>query len=94
MHERQLRLAAPADDRHDAVALLEAARAGPERRHLAGQLEPRDVRRRAGRRRVAALALEHVGAVEARRPHADEQLALAGLGVGALLDDELAVLDG
>ena len=47
-----------------------------------------------GRRRVAALALEHVRPVDARRPHADEHLALPGLGVGALLHHEAAVLDG
>ena len=43
---------------------------------------------------IGALALEHVGAVQARGAHADEELAPAGLRVGALLDDELPVLDG
>jgi hypothetical protein len=40
-----------------------------------------------------ATQLQHVGAVQARRPHAHEQLAAGGYGVGALLDHELPVLD-
>ena len=47
-----------------------------------------------GRRRVGALALEHVGAVQPRGAHADQHLAAAGLRVGALLDDQRSVLDG
>ena len=72
---RELGLAAAADDRHHAVAELEAADAAAGGDHLAGELQPRDVGRRAGRRRVAALELEHVGAVEPRGADADEQLA-------------------
>ena len=45
----------------------------------------------AGRRRVAALALEHVGAVEPGGADADEHLAGAGLGIGVLGDQHLAV---
>ena len=67
---------------------------GPTRRHLAGQLEPGDVGRRARAERGSApRALEHVGAVEPGGPHPHQHLAGAGLGVGALLDHELAVLD-
>ena len=84
--DRELGLAAPADDAHDAVALLEAARAGAERGDLAGELQAGDVRRRAGRRGVAALALQDVGAVEPGAAHAHEDLARAGLGVGVLGD--------
>ena len=55
--DAQLGLAAAAGDRHHAVAGREARRAGPGRLHLAGQLEPRDVGRRAraarGRRRAS-----------------------------------------
>ena len=58
---------------------------------LAGELEPRDVRRRAGRRRIAARELMHVGAVEARRVHADEQLTGLRLGIWMLFDGDLAV---
>ena len=47
VHDRQLRLAAAADHGHDAVARLEALRPRPDRDDLAGQLEPRDVGRRA-----------------------------------------------
>ena len=48
---------------------------------------------RAGRRRVAPAQLHHVGAVEPGGAHADEHLAGAGLGVGVLLDEDLAVAD-
>ena len=41
-----------------------------------------------------ARALVDVGAVEPGRAHADEDLARAGLGVGVLGDDDLAVADG
>jgi hypothetical protein len=41
-----------------------------------------------------ALALEDVGAVEAGGLHADEQLALRGLRVDVLLDDDRPVADG
>ena len=75
------------------VALLEAHRAGAEAGDLAGHLEAGDVRRRAGRRRVAAGQLHLVGAVEARRADADEDLAGARLGVGMLFDEDLAVAD-
>ena len=40
VHDGQLGLAAAADDRHHPVADVEALRAGAERGHLAGQLEP------------------------------------------------------
>ena len=94
VHDRQLRLAAAADHGHDAVARLEALRPAPDRHHLAGQLEARDVGRRARRRRIAALELVHVGAVEPGRAHAHEQLARLRLGVRMLLDRDLAVADG
>ena len=93
MDDRQLRLAAAADDRHHAVALGEALGAGPAADDLAGQLQPGDVRRRAGRRRVEAALLHHVGAVEAGGAHAHEHLAGAGHRVGVLLDEQLAVAD-
>ena len=63
-----------------------AVRATPSGRPLGlpGQLEPGDVRRRVGRRRIAAPALEHVGAVEPGGAHPDEHLARARLGVGVV----------
>ncbi len=64
---RKLGLAAAGHDRHHAVALLEAQDAVAGGDHLAGQLEPRDVLRGAGRGRIAARELHHVGAVEPRR---------------------------
>ena len=93
VHQRELGLAAAADHRHHAVALGEAARARAERRHLARQLQAGDVRGRPGRRRIGAAPLQHVGAVQAGAAHAHEHLALAGLRIGALLDDELPVPD-
>ena len=94
MHDGQLGLAAAADDRHHAVALGEALGARAARHDLAGELEPGDVGRRARRRRVVARALVHVGAVEPGGVHPDEHLAGAGLRVGVLGDDDLAVADG
>ncbi len=40
-----------------------------------------------------AAELHHVGAVEPGRVDADEHLAVAGLGVGVLLDAELVIAD-
>ena len=40
-----------------------------------------------------APALEHVGPVQPGRADADEDLAVGGLGVGSLLDEEVAVAD-
>ena len=48
----------------------------------------------AGRRRVAALALQHVGAVEPGGADADEHLARLGLGIRVLLDGDRLVADG
>ena len=67
---------------------------GPARRDLAGELEPRDVLRRAGRRGVVPRALMDVGAVQPGRTNTDEDLAGPRLGVGVLGDDDLAVADG
>ena len=91
--DRELALAAAADDPHDAVALGEARRAVAEAGDLTRELEAGDVLRRAGRGRVAPAQLHHVGAVDARRAHADEHLAGPGLGVRVLLDEDLAVAD-
>ena len=49
---------------------------GPTSTHLAGALEPEDGRR-AGRRRIEALALQQIGAVHRRGPDADAQLGRA-----------------
>ena len=94
MHGGQLGLPAAADDGHHAVALGEALGPGPARRDLAGELEPRDVLRRPGRRRVVPRALVDVGAVEPGRAHADEHLAGPRLGVRVLGDEDLPVADG
>ena len=88
---RQLGLAAAGDDRHHAVARLEALDAVAGLDHLARQLEPGDVLRRAGRRRIAAGELHHVGAVEPRGVHADQQLAGLRARVRMLFDGDLAV---
>ena len=93
VHGAQLALTAAADDRHHAVADGEALGARAERDDVAGELEPGDVGRRAGRSRVRAAALEHVGAVEAGGAHADEHLAVPGLGIGMVGDEHLAVAD-
>ena len=94
VHHRQLGLAASSHDRHHAVALGEALGARAECLDLAGELQARDVGGGAGRRRVGAPPLEHVRAVQAGGADANEHLALAGLGIGAVLHHELPVLDG
>ena len=60
---------------------------------LAGALEPGDVDRGAGRRRVAAGALRQVGAVHARAVDADQELAVAGHGIRPLLGAKRAFRD-
>ena len=87
----ELGLAAAGDDRHHAVAGLEAADAAAAGDDLARELEAGDVLRRAGRGRVVAGELHQVGAVEARGADADEQLAVLGLGIGAVGDLDPAV---
>jgi hypothetical protein len=93
VNHRELALAAPTDDRHHPVALVEPGRAGATAHDLAGQLESRDVLRLAGRRGVAATALEHVGAVQAGRLDADQQLSIPRFGVWVLLNGDIAVSD-
>ena len=78
----------PADDRHHAVAGLEAGDAGGRARRPRRPARGRGCRRRAGRRGVAAGELHHVGAVEAGGLDADEQLARLGTRIGVLLDDD------
>ena len=67
---------------------------GPRARDLAGELEARDVCGLAGRRGIGAAALQHVRAVQPGAAHAHQDLAVPGLGIGVLLDDELSVPDG
>ena len=76
-----LRLTAPADDRHHAVALLEAEDGVANAHHLPRQLEPGNVLRVARRCWIAAVFLHDVGAVEPGRLHRNEYLALARNGV-------------
>jgi hypothetical protein len=94
VHHRQLGLSAAGDERHHAVALGEARGAGAALGHLAGQLHPGDVGWRARRRGVAAGPLVDVAPVEPGGPHADQDLARAGPGIGVLGEDHLAVADG
>ena len=93
VHDRVLGLAAAGDDRHHAVARLEAADAAAARDDLAGELEARDVGGRARRRGVVAGDLQHVGAVETGGADADEQLPVLGLGIWVLGDLDPAVAD-
>ena len=76
-----LGVAAPAGESVDAVAELEAAHAVAEADHFAGQFEAEDGGT-AGQRRVAAEALEDVGAVERGRMHAQQQFLVARNRVG------------
>jgi glyoxalase family protein len=60
---------------------------------LAGAFEAGDIGRGAGRRRVTAGALHHVGAIHAGRVHTNHDLALAGDRIGALLDPQAPIDD-
>ena len=80
VHRDKLGVAAAGQERHHALALL----------GLAGALEPRDVDGRAGRRRIAPGPLHQVGAVHAGGADADQDLALAGNRIRALLDVQCA----
>ena len=88
---RQLGLAAAGDDRHHAVAGLEALDPVAGLDHLARQLEPGDVLRGPGRGGIAAGELHHVGAVEAGGVHAHQQLAALRTRVRVLFDGDLTV---
>ena len=83
MHGDELGVAAAREQSHHALAVL----------GLAGALEPWNVDRGAGRRRIAARALGQVGAVHAGAADLDQELALARDGIGALLDVEGALCD-
>ncbi len=83
MHRDQLGLPAARQQRHHAGAVL----------GLAGALEPGNVHRGAGRRRIAAGALGQVGSVHPGAADADQELALSGHGVRPLLDVEGAFRD-
>src|SRR5262249_24507645 len=93
MHGRELRLAAAADDRHHAVALLEAGRALAEAHDLARELQPGDVGGTARRRRIVPLALHHVGAVDARGSYRNEDLAPPRFGVRTVGYLQISVFD-
>ena len=83
VHRDQLGLPTAWEQRHHALAVL----------GLAGALEPWNVDRGAGRRRIAACALGQVGSVHPRAVDADQELALAGHGIRPLLGVECAFRD-
>ena len=72
-----LRVAAAGHQRHHLVAELVLVGAGADRDHFAGDFEAGQVAG-AGRRRIAAGALRHVGAVDARGRDLDQDLVRAG----------------
>jgi hypothetical protein len=94
VHQAELGLTTTPDDGHHSIPLREALGARTAGGDLPGELEARDVGRRARRSRIATAALEHVGRVQAGGAHAHEQLAGAGLWVGVLVDYDLAGADG
>ena len=67
-------IAAADHERHHAVAPLPSLDAGAERDHLAGDLEPGNVRRPFGRR-IKSLALHHVRPIDAGGGDLDQHLA-------------------
>jgi hypothetical protein len=78
-------IAAAHHQRHHAVADLPALDVRAECYDFAGDLEPRNIGR-AGRRRVEALALHHVGPVDAGSRHLHQDLAGAGVGTARSSD--------
>ena len=74
VHERELGLTAAADDGHHPVADGEVLDSRAGGHDLAGELEAGDVGGGVGRRGVEAPPLDHVGAVEARGLHRDQEL--------------------
>ena len=87
---------AAADQAEHPVADLPAEHSRSGGDHLPGDLQPRDVRGRAGRRRVVALPLGHVGPVDAREAGGHEDLVGPWNRVRALLqpDDLVAPVPG
>jgi hypothetical protein len=83
VNDRIIRIAAARHQGHDrgADGISRGVRAGG--RHVAGDFEPEDVGS-AGRRGIAALALNYVRAIHARHLHADQDFALLWLGNGTL----------
>src|SRR5690606_19338635 len=82
-----LGVAAAGQQRADLVALRQVRHALADGRDDAGALQPEHLGR-AGRRRIVALALQEVGAVDAGGGDLDDDLAGSGLGRGDVGDDE------
>jgi len=80
-------VAAAAHQRHDAVPDFPARHAGTERDDLAGDFEAGNIRC-AGRRRIAALALHDIRAIDAGGCHLDQDLTVAGRRHCALFGHE------
>ena len=87
MREAIFGVAAADHQRKNAVADFPALDVRSERDDLAGDLEARNIRR-AGRRRIEALPLHHVGPVDAGGRDLHQDLARAGRGNGALFRNQ------
>ena len=72
-------IAAAGHQRHHRIANLEPRRAAAERHDMAGDFQARKVGGALGRR-IAALALQHVGPIDAGRCDRDQDLALERMG--------------
>ncbi len=88
VNDDAVRQAAASDQAEHPVARLPAEHARPCRGHLPGDLEPRDVRGRAGRRGVETHPLRHVGPVDAREAAGHQDLVGTGDRVRALLQPD------
>ena len=73
-HDRKLGLRPATDHGHDPIADCEAEYSRPDGRDDAGELQARNVCRRARRGGIAAGPLEQVGAVQASGLDFDEKL--------------------
>ena len=82
VHDDLLGVAAAGEQRHGAVADPPAAHGGADLGHLAGAFEAEN-RRRAGRRRIEALALQQVGAVDRGGADADADVLRPELAAAA-----------
>jgi hypothetical protein len=92
--DRELGLTAAGDNRHHTVTRLEAPHTATAGDDFARELEARDVRGDARRRRVVTGDLQEVGTVEPCGADTDEQLPVLRLGIGTIGDLDPAVDDG
>ena len=89
----ELGLRATPDDAEHPVAELEPRGIASSRVDDTRELEPGNVGRCAGRRRIATRALHQIGAVQARALHSHDHFTRARFGIRPRGDDKRAIRD-